>query len=83
MAPYIAGNQISVAEVLGAIDTSSLPLAYEALLELGRSSGATGLTEQVQELMGIEMQQREEQARETVDEVMPVLEVSGNITVQL
>ena len=76
--PYIGRGRIPVADILGAIDTSNLPLAYEALLELGRTSGENAITEQVQELMGIEQEQRQQLAREIeeVDEVMPVLDVS-------
>lgn len=76
--PYLSNGRIPVADMLGAIETSNLPLAFEALMELGRSSGDRSITDQVQELMGIEQQQREQQAREIeeVAEVMPVLDVS-------
>ena len=76
--PYLSNGRIPIADMLGAIETSNLPLAFEALMELGRSSGDSSITDQVQELMGIEQQQRQLQAREIeeVAEVMPVLDVS-------
>lgn len=76
--PYIADGRIPIFDILGAIEPSKLPLAYEALLDLGRSWGEKAITEQVQELMGMEREQRQQQARDTQDvaEVMPVLDVS-------
>lgn len=75
--PYLATKQLPLTSLLAAVDTSSLPLAYEALLALGRQSSQPELVEEVQELMGIDKERREMQAREAVDEVMPVLESAG------
>lgn len=73
--PILAQRQLPLSSLLGAVDTASLPLAYEALLELGRKASEQELVEEVEALMGIDKERREMQARETVDEVKPVLEV--------
>lgn len=75
--PYLADGQLPVSSLIGSIEASSLPLVYEALLDLGRRKSQPEITAQVEEIMGLERERRAMQARETVDEVSPVLEVSS------
>jgi hypothetical protein len=68
--------RLSVATLVGAVETSRLPLVFDALLDLARRSSTPDIADQVHELQGLDKERREMQARDMPAEVMPVLEVS-------
>jgi hypothetical protein len=75
--PYLSDSRLSVASLVGPIETSRLPLVFDALLELARRTSTPALADEVHELQGLDKARREQQARDAPPEVMPVLGVSA------
>jgi len=66
-----------VEDLIDGIKSTELPLAFATLLEAARENGLYDLEHKVQEIQGWEKEQRERQARQMVEEVRPVTEVSS------
>lgn len=76
MIPYFTSGQITVEELLDGVKPSDLPLAFDALLVAARAMKLSNIEQTVLEIKGWEKEQRERQARQVVEEVRPVTEVS-------
>lgn len=74
--PYLNNDSIKVERLLDGIRPSDMPLAYEALTQMARREGSDDLLGAVEHHQGLEKEKREILARETVQEVKPVMEVS-------
>ena len=64
-------------DLLDGVKSSDLPLSFDALLHAARTDRLTTLEAKVLEIKGWEKEQRERQAREVIEEIRPVTQVSG------
>ncbi|KAK4689779.1 hypothetical protein P7C73_g327, partial [Tremellales sp. Uapishka_1] len=75
LAPYLSDPTLATS-LLKNLNSTELPIAYEAILNLARVEAMDELEMTVRGIMGEEQKQREILSRIKIEEVMPVLEVA-------